>query len=159
MKITMKHNGILFALLAGGIFATDQYCKNRVEQMPGEELPRSLEPLPVILRRSHNKGMFMNLLDKWPKASAAISCAALAAAAVLYLPAAWKNSGRFLEKTGAALILGGALSNVWDRLKRGYVVDYISFPLKPIRHIVFNIGDFAIFSGLSAFIGDHFHLG
>ena len=149
----MKYSEILPILLAGGVFAADQYCKSQAEKMSPDELPRKLGPLPVILRRSHNKGMFMNLLEQRPKASAVISCAALGTASLLFLSEAGKNGAAALEKTGAALVLGGALSNIADRLKRGYVVDYITFPFRPIRHIVFNIGDFAIFAGLALFLG------
>ena len=46
-------------------------------------------------------------------------------------------------------LLGGAFSNAYDRLKRGYVVDYFSLNLKwePLRRVVFNISDFCILIG------------
>ena len=48
-----------------------------------------------------------------------------------------------------SLLLGGAFSNTYDRLKRKYVVDYFSFGVKwePLRAIVFNISDFCILIG------------
>ena len=52
-----------------------------------------------------------------------------------------------LEKLGGALILGGAASNISDHWRRGYVVDYLKFALKPLRNVVFNISDFCIFIG------------
>ncbi len=55
-----------------------------------------------------------------------------------------------LFKIGIALILGGATSNIVDRFKNGYVIDYITFTKvrpKKIKNIVYNIGDFAIFLG------------
>ena len=54
-----------------------------------------------------------------------------------------------MMKTGLALLLGGALSNTYDRLKRKYVVDYFSFGVKwkRLRNIVFNISDFCILAG------------
>ncbi len=48
-------------------------------------------------------------------------------------------------KTGLALILGGAYSNTCDRLRRKYVVDYVTFP--KISTIVFNLSDFGIIIG------------
>jgi signal peptidase II len=45
--------------------------------------------------------------------------------------------------SASALILGGALSNLADRLRFGYVVDYIDLKYLP----VFNIADIAIVLG------------
>ena len=53
--------------------------------------------------------------------------------------------GKRLLKTGLALILGGAYSNTYDRLRRKYVVDYITFP--KISTVVFNLSDFGIMIG------------
>ncbi|HJA92944.1 MAG TPA: signal peptidase II, partial [Candidatus Eisenbergiella merdipullorum] len=61
-------------------------------------------------------------------------------------------------KTGLSLLLGGAWSNTYDRLKRKYVVDYFSLNVKwkPLRQIIFNISDFCILIGalIIAFKGD-----
>ena len=35
----------------------------------------------------------------------------------------------------------------YDRLKRGYVVDYFSIRCKYLEKVVFNLGDFFIFAG------------
>ena len=59
--------------------------------------------------------------------------------------------GKKLFKLGLALTLGGAISNVTDRVKRGYVVDYFSFNCKKLKSIIFNLADMAIFLG-SAFM-------
>ena len=52
-----------------------------------------------------------------------------------------KKSAIFLIACG--LIIGGALSNLWDRLYLGYIVDYIDFRIWP----VFNISDACITIG------------
>ena len=51
------------------------------------------------------------------------------------------------EKLGLAVALGGAVSNTWDRMVRGYVVDYFSIRWKGLKKVVFNLGDFFIFLG------------
>ena len=47
------------------------------------------------------------------------------------------------------MILGGAWSNVWDRITRKYVVDYFSFHTKcrKLERVVFNLADMFIFLG------------
>ena len=54
-----------------------------------------------------------------------------------------------MMKFGLSLLLGGAFSNTYDRLKRGYVVDYfrVNVPVKRIRKLIFNISDFCIMIG------------
>ena len=57
--------------------------------------------------------------------------------------------GSGLLKWGLTVMLGGAYSNTYDRLKRKYVVDYVSFnvPFQRLRQVVFNLGDFCIMIG------------
>jgi signal peptidase II len=47
-------------------------------------------------------------------------------------------------RTSYALILGGAISNLVDRFRVGYVIDFIDFRFWP----VFNLGDTAITCGI-----------
>ncbi len=46
-------------------------------------------------------------------------------------------------KLGLAIIAGGALGNLLDRLRLGYVIDFLDFRVWP----VFNLADVAIFMG------------
>lgn len=60
----------------------------------------------------------------------------------------WKERVSVL-KLAFSFIIGGACSNVYDRIVRKYVVDYFSFntKLKKLKDIVFNISDMFIFLG------------
>lgn len=53
-----------------------------------------------------------------------------------------------------ALILGGALGNLWDRLTLGYVVDFIQVYYDQWFWPAFNIADSAIFVGAAILIFD-----
>ena len=50
---------------------------------------------------------------------------------------------------GTGLLLGGGLSNLYERLRHGKVYDYLRFPKAPgfIKDYVYNLADFAIFLG------------
>ena len=63
--------------------------------------------------------------------------------------ATFGTKGKHALKTGLALLLGGAYSNTYDRLLKGYVVDYLRFetPWKRFNQVVFNIADFCIMIG------------
>lgn len=49
----------------------------------------------------------------------------------------------------AGLVLGGGLSNLWERLRTGRVYDYLRFPKAPgpAGRYVFNLADLAVFLG------------
>jgi len=53
---------------------------------------------------------------------------------------------------GSALILGGAAGNVIDRLRLGYVIDFIDLHVWP----VFNVGDSAITIGVALLVFQSF---
>ena len=55
--------------------------------------------------------------------------------------------GRIAEKLALTLVLAGGLSNLLDRMKRGYVVDYFSIQWKALKRVVFNLADIFILLG------------
>jgi len=65
----------------------------------------------------------------------------------------WKQS-RPLTMTGIALalILGGAVGNLWDRVASGRVVDFLLFYVKQYQWPVFNLADSAIVVGASLLV-------
>ncbi len=135
--------------LTGGIFAGDLLIKSYVER---RELPPGGEQRfwggRLILRRHHNRGMAFNIGDAYSTPVALMSLLlTLAAAVALAVSLGQKGNGLF--KAGLAILLGGAFSNTYDRLKRKYVVDYISFGVRWnwLRNLVFNISDFCIIIG------------
>ncbi|WP_349773203.1 signal peptidase II [Lacrimispora xylanisolvens] len=51
-----------------------------------------------------------------------------------------------------SIALGGAISNLYDRLVRHYVVDYFSIQYGRLKKVVFNLGDLFIFLGAGLII-------
>lgn len=58
------------------------------------------------------------------------------------------SSNSSLLRLGIALLVGGAIGNVIDRVKFGYVVDFFDFRIWPI----FNIADITIVIGVTLII-------
>ena len=52
-----------------------------------------------------------------------------------------------LPRTALALVLGGAVGNVIDRLRLGYVVDFVHVYWREYQWPDFNVADSAITSG------------
>ena len=65
-----------------------------------------------------------------------------------------RQQRRALTITGIALslILGGAVGNLWDRVARGRVVDFLLFYVKQYQWPVFNLADSAIVVGAGLLI-------
>ena len=66
-----------------------------------------------------------------------------------------KNAGQRLFCWAMALIMGGAIGNVIDRVAYGHVIDFLDFHFGSLGHFpAFNIADSAIFVGAALFIYD-----
>lgn len=100
----------------------------------------------IILRKHHNEGAFLNFMQEKKELLKTISCILLGLISLLFILILPKK-GKKVFKLGLAFALGGAISNVLDRLQKGYVVDYFSFKWKKLRSVIFNLADIAIFFG------------
>lgn len=133
--------------LAGGIFFGDMRLKNRIETKR-ENPVESIWGGRILIKKHHNRGALLNIGQNRRKTVALFSVLLSAAIAVLFVLSLGRR-GNSMLRAGLALLLGGAFSNTYDRLKRRYVVDYFSFNVKwkPLRRIVFNLSDFCLIIG------------
>lgn len=106
---------------------------------------------------AHNKGAAFSFLANesgWQR----YFFTALSVGAALFIVYLMKrHAGQRLFCWALALILGGALGNLLDRLLYGYVVDFLDFflPHSTLPHFpAFNVADSAIFIGACLFILD-----
>lgn len=102
----------------------------------------------IILRKYYNKGFALDKFKKYPKLVAYGSgfvCSLLIVKLCMLL----FYKGNKGLKTALAMIIGGAGSNIYDRFRKHYVIDYVRFGVrwKPLRKVVFNISDFFIILG------------
>ena len=66
------------------------------------------------------------------------------------------HAGQKLFSLAVALILGGAIGNVVDRLLHGYVVDFLYFHIDALYWPAFNVADSAICVGVALLLLDSF---
>lgn len=111
----------------------------------------SVSVLPGFFRLTHVQnsgaafGLFAESPSEW-KVGILILFSILALAVVSAL--LWKNSHSMTTTgVGLALIMGGAVGNLWDRLLNGHVVDFFDFYLGSYHWPAFNVADSAIVIG------------
>lgn len=143
-----KGQKMIFAVVALSVFWVDFFLKKYIETHMEPRKSRQVCGGRILLRRYHNYGAALDFLEKRPKLVRNL-CGML----LLAVGAAWtlllRRKDNPVVLLGLSLLLGGGASNFYDRVARGYVVDYFSFqtPWKRLNRIVFNISDFCIFLG------------
>lgn len=139
---------MIYLGIAAVIFFGDLFVKNYMEKTLEWGKEKECFGGFLILRKHHNKGAFLNAGQKRSPAVAGISVLLTVLVCILFAVTLGRR-GSVLLKTGLSLLLGGAFSNTYDRLKRKYVVDYFSFKVrwKPLANIIFNLSDFGIIIG------------
>ena len=125
--------GKVFWIVVILVLILDRITKELAPGLPAEGL--ALIPGVVGLRYTENTGIAFSLLSGMPRLTGILGLAVVAGG---FLWLRKKNIAPF-PLTGLALMAGGALGNMPDRLIRGFVPDmietlFVSFP-------VFNIAD------------------
>lgn len=134
----------LFFLIAGILCGETVFKKYREENTQEKEYLDG----NVRIMTYHNYGAFLNSGEKRPFLVKLVSVILTLMISILFVLSFTKYGNREL-RTGLAFLLGGAYSNTYDRIKKGFVTDYLNFPKMPgkLRTIVFNISDFCILIG------------
>ena len=139
---------VVCLVILAGIFWGDFFLKNYIESHVDEREEREICRGEFLIRKHHNKGMMLNAGQKRRRLVAVVSLVFTLILTIVFI-VSLGHRGNNLLRLGLSLLLGGAFSNTYDRLRRGYVVDYVSFPVKwqAFRKIVFNCSDFCIIIG------------
>ncbi|OGA31258.1 MAG: signal peptidase II [Betaproteobacteria bacterium RIFCSPLOWO2_12_FULL_67_28] len=145
----------LWFAFAAAIVAADRVTKLIVLQAfaPGETFAvTGFFNLVLVF----NKGAAFSFLAGAPGWQAPLFAAIALAAAAFISVLLVRHPRRRLFCAGLALILGGALGNLWDRLEWGQVVDFLDFHAVGWHWPAFNVADSAITVGAGLLIGESF---
>ncbi len=141
--------------LAAGIVAADQLSKGWIER--AFALYDSVRVLPVLdITRLHNSGAAFSFLagaGGWQRWAFTALALGVSAAIVVWLRGVPARSQVALA-SGLALILGGAIGNVLDRIEHGFVVDFIHVHWGRAYFPAFNVSDAAITVGAGLLLLD-----
>lgn len=134
-------------LLLGALIAADQLSKWQVQlHLPLGHSQPVLGPV-MSLTHSHNYGAAMGLLPLGGPVLAATAALLVVALVIWGTRHATPSS---LLSGGLTLLIAGALGNLIDRLRLGYVVDFLDFHFWP----VFNVADIAVVIGAALLLID-----
>ncbi len=130
----------VFLGLAALILAVDQLTKAWVVSLlrPGESV--NVLGDYVRLVHSQNNGGLFGLFSGQALVFGLVS---IVVVGLIVLYHARAGGGRYLSIT-LGLLLGGALGNLVDRIRLGYVVDFVDAGLGDLRWFTFNVADTGI---------------
>ncbi|GAA4033612.1 signal peptidase II [Sphingomonas rosea] len=141
-------------LLAGVLFVVDQLTKWLAAGPLGlVEQGQSVELLPIFaLTRVHNYGISLGLLTAGSDHGRWLL---VAGTAVIAGVVAWwlTREEKRGDRIALGLVLGGALGNIVDRARLGYVFDFLDLHFGDFRpFLVFNVADASISIGVAILI-------
>jgi signal peptidase II len=129
------------------VIAVDLYTKHLIQQAFVFGESKTITSF-FDLVRYHNEGSafgFLNDAGGWQKWFFN-GIAIIASIVIIYLIKKYSNEKLFC--LSLALVLGGALGNLYDRITLGYVVDFFNFHINNHYWPAFNVADSAICVGV-----------
>lgn len=150
--MAVRGRWFLFGGLAVGVLAADQLAKawvdssfelasiHRVSGTPGGPTPLLGEV--VRIAKTYNSGGLFGLFGSTAPLLALASLAVIGLIVVYHARSVGR--GPLLLSAILGLLLGGALGNLVDRVRFGYVIDFADMGVGGLRWYTFNVADAAI---------------
>jgi signal peptidase II len=140
---------ILWVVIAGVVFAGDQVTKVVVEHSIPEHTTVPVLAHFLNLIDTKNAGAAFGLFSDSPAAwKTALLIVVSGLLLAMVFAVMWRSRQlHWVTGVGLALILGGALSNLFDRIRLGRVVDFVDVYCRSYHWPTFNLADSAIVVG------------
>jgi signal peptidase II len=145
----IRRNRAYGYILALMVFVLDQATKWVVTYPLELQFRREIDLTNFFaLRWVENRGVSMGFLTASDEVTRWLLVAMTSAIALFVAIWLWREKRRD-DAWGLALVLGGALGNIVDRIRYGYVVDFLDLHFGEWRpFLVFNVADAAITVGV-----------
>lgn len=143
--------GVLLPAVVSAVVALDQVTKVLAARVMHGKPSITLIEGHFKLTYVRNHGAAWSIFSEAPAAIRVplfIAVSLPAMACVLYVYRRLEPGERLL-RAGLALILGGAIGNFIDRLRHGYVVDFVAWSWHDLHWPRFNVADAAITAGIA----------
>ncbi len=131
---------VVFFGLAAGVVVVDQLAKLAVTSNldPGESIRVIGDYLRIVF--GQNTGALFGLFKDNALMFGIVSIAVIALIVIYHA----RSGGNVYLTITLGLLLGGAVGNMLDRLRLGYVVDFVDVGIGDARFYTFNVADSAI---------------
>jgi signal peptidase II len=142
--------------IAGMVVALDQMTKALVNDFMTLHESRTIVEGLVRLTYVQNRGAAFGILSEagLPYQSVLFSAVSLLALLAIALYAWRMPVHSRLPQTALALVMGGAVGNLLDRARLGYVIDYVDVYWGAHHWPAFNVADSAITIGVALLVLD-----
>ena len=150
-----RNRSAMWLLLSAFIVVLDQLSKLYITNHFGEFEFTSVLPI-LDITRMHNVGAafsFLATASGWQRWLFIVLALGVSVSIVVWLVRMPRGSSSLLSG-GLALVLGGALGNVIDRIHLGHVIDFIHFHWDRAYFPAFNVADSAITVGAACLLLD-----
>jgi signal peptidase II len=146
---TLYRSGYL--LVAVAILFLDQWSKGSITRMLGLHESREVLGDFFLLTSVRNSGAAFGLFANFESSLKSIFLNSVAVAAFIAVSLyAFRSHFKSVRlQLGLALVLGGAVGNLIDRVRYGYVVDFLLFGVGGHYWPAFNVADSAICVGVA----------
>jgi signal peptidase II len=151
----IRGSAAIWLALSVVVVLADQLSKSYIAQHFGEF--EFITVLPILeITRMHNVGAAFSFLasasgwQRW----VFIGLAGVVSLGIVVWLLRLRRSAHSLLACGLALVLGGALGNVIDRIRLGHVIDFIHFHWDRAYFPAFNVADSAITVGAACLLLD-----
>jgi len=144
-----KDRRLVLFLISALVILADRVTKNAIVHRirPGY----FINVIPGVFRLSHvlNTGAAFSLMENWPEDRVRLGLITFSVVAALVLLTLMWRSGKQLTMTSVALalIFGGALGNLYDRIRFHHVVDFLAVNIYHYHWPDFNVADSCIVIG------------
>ena len=140
--------------LSAAVIGLDQWSKQLIERTL--QMYQAIYCLPVFnIVRAHNRGAAFSMFDGasgWQRWAFSGLAAVVSISLIIWLARLERRAN--LLAISLALILAGAVGNVIDRLRLGYVVDFLQVHWHEHYFPAFNVADSAITIGAGCLMLD-----
>ena len=139
---------LVLLLAIGATIGCDRVTKHVAATRLSEGPSRSFLADTFRLEYAENTGGFLSLGADWPRPVRTTVFGVGNALLLVLFVVAMRRGWPTRTLLGVALLVGGGVSNLLDRIIHGTVIDFMNMGIGPLRTGIFNVADIAITLGV-----------
>lgn len=134
-------------LLSAALFVVDRLSKVWIDRNIGAFDTWAIIPGFFNIIHAENRGMAFSLMADWTSAWRGLFLIGVSSAVLIFVVVMLWQAKTLLQRSALTLVLGGASGNLYDRVVRGSVTDFLDVYVGDYHWPTFNVADSAITVG------------